>query len=158
MKKTLLALALLSLTPQTVAQTLGSKDTPAPAEAKHVRAITTGVTRVIDGDTFVIDRKWTPWRYLVWSIRSRGIDTPEKGGTAKCPAEKVLGKQVTDWVILLFASKGNEVRLRNIAFDKYGGRLVADVSFSDGTLLNDYLTQYGYGAPYDGTGPKPNWC
>jgi endonuclease YncB( thermonuclease family) len=97
---------------------LGARDTPAHPDAKHVRAVTTGVTKVIDGDTFTIDRKWTPWRYLEWDIRSRGIDTPEKGYTAKCAREKQLGLQATILVQNLMASKEYKVRLKDIAFDK----------------------------------------
>lgn len=133
-------------------------DTPPHPDAKHVRAVSTTVTRVIDGDTFVISRVWAPWRYLEWDIRVRGIDTPEKGAAAKCADEKRLGLQATEYARAVIAEHDNKVRVKNVAHDKYGGRLVADVDFEDGTTLASYLITIGYARPYAGFGPKPNWC
>ena len=135
-----------------------ARDNPAPPEAASVRFVATGVERVIDADTFAIDREWTPWRYLDWSIRVRGIDTPESTWRAACAEERALGLRATEYAKALIAQHGHKVRVRNVAFDKYGGRLVADVALSDGSSYAGRLMVAGYARPYDGTGPKPDWC
>ena len=58
----------------------------------------TGVTydatiiRVSDGDTVVIEAKWVPAPIKPQvSVRIFGVDTPEKGFRAQCPAENEKG-------------------------------------------------------------------
>lgn len=132
------------------------QDNPAPPN--DVRFVVTGVERIIDADTFVIDRKWTPWRYLTWSVRVRGIDTPESTWRAKCAQEQALGIEATRFAESLIEQHGRKVRIRNVAFDKYGGRLVADATLSDGSSFSGHLISRGYALPYNGVGPKPDWC
>jgi endonuclease YncB( thermonuclease family) len=75
---------------------------------------------------------------------------------AKCEKERVLGLEakafLTDW-----AMKYETMMARNIAWDKYGGRIVADVEIA-GTSVAREMINRGYAKPYYGTGPKPDWC
>ncbi len=52
------------------------------------------VVRVIDGDTVVVDASTDlPPELAELKVRLRGVDTPEKGGRAKCDEERAA------WVV-----------------------------------------------------------
>ncbi len=116
------------------------------------------VTRVHDGDTFFISASWNPYPNLEWSIRVLGIDTPEKGYLAKCQRERDLSEQATALTTRLIAESGNHVTLTHVQHDKYGGRFDANVMLSNGKSLADELLASKLARPYNGNGPKPNWC
>jgi endonuclease YncB( thermonuclease family) len=110
------------------------------------------VVRVIDGDTIEI-------KALVWlgleltsHVRIRGIDTPEIRG--KCREEKTLAAAARDRLTEL---AGNAVRLANIAQDKFGGRVDADVANAGGIDLKTAMLRTGLARPYDG-GTRADWC
>lgn len=127
------------------------------------------VTSVYDGDTFTIDgEEWSPFPNLVWKVRIRGIDTPEKRG--KCGRERELAKRAHSLTIsllerndkqrtalILNRRKGYRVWLSAIQHDKYGGRFDAVVTLSDGSSLGDHLINAGVARPYFG-GKKRTWC
>ena len=51
------------------------------------------VTRVIDGDTVAMDASADmPLELSDLKMQLRGVDTPEKGGRAKCDAERAVGR------------------------------------------------------------------
>ncbi|MCY4502217.1 MAG: thermonuclease family protein, partial [Alphaproteobacteria bacterium] len=59
--------------------------------APHVQAADYSwpVVRVVDGDTVKVDASADlPPELASLSIRLRGVDTPEKGGRAKCETER----------------------------------------------------------------------
>lgn len=114
------------------------------------------VTRVIDGDTVEFRADFLPKPLKpVLSLRVLGVDTPEKGSTAKCPEEKALGIKASNFTKELLARrKTTQIVIKE--WDKYGGRVLGDVIF-DGKSLRQLLLDNGYARPYDG-GKKSSWC
>lgn len=114
------------------------------------------VTRVIDGDTVEFRADFLPKPLKpVLSLRVLGVDTPEKGSTAKCPEEKALGIKASNFTKELLARrKTTQVVIQE--WDKYGGRVLGDVLF-DGKSLRQLLLDNGYARLYDG-GKKSSWC
>lgn len=114
------------------------------------------VTSVYDGDTFDFDGSaWSPFPNLRWSIRIRGIDTPEK--RSKCEMEKILALKARDVSVALIREARGQIFLSAIQHDKYGGRFDAVVTLPDGRVLGDILISKGLARPYFG-GKKEPWC
>jgi micrococcal nuclease len=105
------------------------------------------VIRVYDGDTITIASKvpgLVNSAVYQFSVRLAGIDTPElKTSNAE---EKQLGIMARD--ALRAKILGKDVRLQNVATEKYG-RLLADV-YHDELHLNRWLINERYAVPYDG--------
>lgn len=117
------------------------------------------VTGFVDGDTFRIAAKWSPWSNIHWSIRVRGVDTPEKNpALAKCALEIQRAHTASDKTAELLTKSNMLVKLTQVDADKYGGRLDALVWLADGTELGADLVKLGFAKPYTGLGPKPDWC
>lgn len=114
------------------------------------RVIKTG-----DGDTVQTVADIWPGMTVLIDIRMGEIDTPEKKGRAKCAQEAELAEAATAETRRLL--EGKPVLLYNIKYEKYGGRLLADIVTQDGINAAENLTQKGYAAPYDG-GKKQSWC
>lgn len=54
------------------------------------------IVKVIDGDTLKVDaRADMPPELARLNVRLRGVDTPEKGGRAKCDAKRRAGRAAT---------------------------------------------------------------
>ena len=54
------------------------------------------IVKVVDGDTLKVDaRADMPPELAMLHVRLRGVDTPEKGGRAKCDAERRAGRAAT---------------------------------------------------------------
>lgn len=124
---------------------------PREANGYPVRVLT-----VKDGDTFEIDsRGWSPFPNLSWSVRVRGIDTPEK--RSKCAAEKAAAMRAKDFTQALMRRYQNRVWLQAVAHDKYGGRFDAVVVFQNGQSLGDILIKAGLARPYF-AGKRQPWC
>ncbi|MEM9378179.1 MAG: thermonuclease family protein [Pseudomonadota bacterium] len=90
-------------------------------------------------------------------LRLHGIDAPEIGHRAACPAEGLAGEAARDWMITFVEGKELEVTSRyNMSFD----RRVADVSVN-GVDLADALIDAGHALvwDYDGGQDAPGvWC
>jgi micrococcal nuclease len=111
------------------------------------------VTRVIDGDTIVVDVPVWLGLAVTTSVRLRGIDTPEVRGD--CQRETDLAAQAKE---RLAHETTPQVRLTNIEGDKYYGRVEADVTtVPDGLNLSDAMLTSGLARPYDG-GKRGDWC
>ncbi len=95
------------------------------------------VTRVIDGDTYVLDDKR--------SIRLIGIDTPEKNHPTK-PLE-FFAEEATNYSKSLVEGKTVFLEYDNEKLDKYG-RTLAYIYLEDGTLINKKLIEEGYAYAY----------
>jgi len=106
-----------------------------------------------DGDTCYITAKTFPEPLQKMSIRILGIDTPEIRGD--CAEEKELAIQGRVLANELFKA-ASEITLENLDWDKYGGRVLADV-YLDGELYSQKLIDAGLARPYDG-GTKTPWC
>lgn len=113
------------------------------------------VTKTGDGDTVqtVVDI-WPGMQVLI-DIRIGEIDTPEKKGRAKCAQEAELAEAATAETRRLL--EGKRVLLYNVKYEKYGGRVLADVVTENGINAAKNLTDKGYAVPYDG-GKKQSWC
>lgn len=114
------------------------------------------LTRVIDGDTVAFQANWLPDPLKKeLSIRVFGVDTPEKGFRAKCPAEDARGQAATAFTKgVINKSQKRQVILMD--WDKYGGRVLGDVLL-DGVSLRQLLIQNGYAREYYGEA-KTSWC
>ena len=114
------------------------------------------LTRVIDGDTVAFQATWLPDPLKKeLSIRVFGVDTPEKGFRAKCPAEDQRGQMATQFT----KDTINKAQKRQIVlmdWDKYGGRVLGDVIL-DGKSLRAMLISNGFAREYYGEA-KTSWC
>ena len=114
------------------------------------------VVRVIDGDTVKVDAGADlPPELAALSVRLRGVDTPEKGGRAKCEAARQAGEPATAFAAAMIAGAGS-VLVRDPAWGKWGGRVIADLVL-DGVSLSAALLAAGHGRPYSG-GRRKGWC
>ena len=112
--------------------------------------------KITDGDTIKLDvSKESPLiKKLGLSVRIKGIDTPEKGSKAKCDKENALGQQATKFTTDLVGNK--ELLLSDIKWDKYGGRIVANVKVG-GVDIAQELLKKGLARVYNGE-KKKSWC
>jgi endonuclease YncB( thermonuclease family) len=115
----------------------------------------TGVTydatiiRVSDGDTVVIEAKWVPAPIKPQvSVRIFGVDTPEKGFRAQCPAENEKGLAASAFTKDLVA-KATKIEYTLYDWDKFGGRVLGDLVL-DGKSLREQLIANGFARPYFG--------
>ncbi len=113
------------------------------------------VLAVKDGDTLTVSLPGLPEGLNPVAIRVRGIDTPETGGRAKCAAGLSLGGQATDFTREA-VRRGRVIEFAEPRWDKYGGRIDADV-WIDGDLLARRLLEAGLARAYDG-GKRGGWC
>ena len=114
------------------------------------------VLRVVDGDTVAVDASTDlPPELARLNVRLRGVDTPEKGGRAKCPAERQAGQAATAFTGAAIA-EAHHILVRDPEWGKWGGRVVADLIL-DGRSLSHALIATGHGRPYSG-GRRGSWC
>ncbi len=115
------------------------------------------VVGVIDGDTLKVHLPGLPAELQPVKIRVRGIDTPELHG--KCASEKSAAKKAgafTRDLVEAATAKNRPIHFSKIDWDKYGGRIDADVAI-DGRSLADMLVSAGLARRYDG-GKRRGWC
>ena len=114
------------------------------------------VTRIIDGDTVRVDAGADfPGELAALSVRIRGIDTPEKGGRAKCDSERARGQAATAFTSQAIAG-ARSIVIRDPEWGKWAGRVIAEVLL-DGRSLAAALLAAGLARPYDG-GKRASWC
>lgn len=120
------------------------------------------VENVYDGDTIKIIYPGLPPELGKLSVRFRGVDTPEIKG--KCDSEKKKAISAKNFTKKTIEKHGNNVLLENMSWDKYGGRLLADVYVIEKTTvgykkvnLSDLLIKNGHGRKYDGK-QRYGWC
>lgn len=113
------------------------------------------VLAVKDGDTLAVALPGLPAALNPVAIRVRGIDTPETGGRAKCRVERKLAGRATDFTREA-VRRGRVIEFAAPSWDKYGGRVDADV-WIDGALLAQRLIDAGLARAYDG-GKRRGWC
>lgn len=114
------------------------------------------VDRVIDGDTIKVEAPWVPEELgKIISLRVMGIDTPEKGGRAKCQKEAALGERATKFAKETIKS-GDIIQVNLLQWDKFGGRIDADV-FVEGKNFAQMQIDAGLARPYFGE-TKKSWC
>jgi len=112
------------------------------------------IDHVYDGDTFYFRMPGAWSEISMVGVRVLGIDAPEKRG--RCPAERALAKEATI-MAQRFLSRG-PVTLQHVRWDKYGGRIEADV-LVDGQSLSEYMIDQKMARPYmGGHRDKMEWC
>lgn len=143
MKKILTALALVA-----------TAITAPVAAQKPVNSYTYQVIGYYDGDTFFIRMSGLPPELSRISVRIRGIDTPEIRG--KCEFEKRTAAQAAAFLERYIRQNGGTVTLTGLRWDKYGGRVDADV-FVNGKKVADEMILRELARPYTG-GKRKGWC
>jgi endonuclease YncB( thermonuclease family) len=114
------------------------------------------ITRVIDGDTVAFQANFLPPPLKQeLSIRVFGVDTPEKGHRAQCPAEDQRGQAATAFTKNAI-TKAQKRQVAIADWDKYGGRVLGDILL-DGQSLRTMLIQNGFAREYYGEA-KTSWC
>lgn len=111
------------------------------------------VLQVVDGDTLKVDAAIWPGQRVATQVRVLGVDTPELRG--RCPEEIDRARQAKAFVQSWVAAGG--VRLENVQFGKYAGRVLAKVVLTDGESLEDALIAHNLARPYQG-GKRSSWC
>jgi endonuclease YncB( thermonuclease family) len=145
-----------------------------PINSSHLKArttdtittpyITATVVKVTDGDTISINVGLAiPDALGKLSVRLLGIDTPELGARAKCLKESQLAIQAKK-LVETHIKPNDEIILLNPKWDKYGGRIIADVLFATDQdakqwqQLGPKLIWHKLAVPYSGHGERYNWC
>lgn len=114
------------------------------------------IVRVNDGDTVVIAAPFLPKPLKPeLAVRIFGVDTPEKGFRAKCPAEDQRGQAASAFTKNAVAnSQQRQVVLYD--WDKFGGRVLGDIILN-GQSLRAMLIANGFAREYYGEA-KGSWC
>lgn len=112
------------------------------------------VESIYDGDTFRINLEGLPDELNPVKIRVRGVDSPERG-SPRCDAERLGAEQARRFAEQMI---GGSVIITNLKWDKYGGRIDADVLVGrERSNFAELLIRNGHGRFYDG-GPRQGWC
>lgn len=128
---------------------------PKPPTGREVLPgpVSAAVVRVIDGDTLMVRARIWVGQDLEIKVRLADIDTPELRG--RCEREKELARRARELVKTAVAS--GTVRLSDIQYGKYAGRVVARVDADSGGDLARQLIGAGLGRAYGG-GKRVGWC
>lgn len=86
-------------------------------------------------------------------VRLRGVDTPEIRGL--CASERSAAVHARSFIQQLL-STASSIHLSNIEPDKYGGRILADITV-DGRSVSESLITNGFARPYYGS-TRQTWC
>lgn len=129
----------------------GPKHYPGPYVAQ--------VVKVTDSDTIELLVHTWPDTTVKIGVRVNGIDTPEIF-RPKCEAEKIKARQASNYVKTLLPI-GSTVEVRDVFTGKFGGRVVADISFASATgtdTLAKALIRRQHAVPYFGGKKVKDWC
>jgi endonuclease YncB( thermonuclease family) len=114
------------------------------------------ILKVSDGDTVVFEAPFMPAPLKPQlSLRVLGVDTPEKGARAGCPAEAAAAEKASAFTKNLVAN-AQKIQVELKAHDKFGGRVLGDL-IVDGQRLSALLIQNGHARAYFGE-KKQSWC
>jgi endonuclease YncB( thermonuclease family) len=114
------------------------------------------IVRVSDGDTIVIAAPYLPAPLRPeLAVRIYGVDTPEKGHRAQCPAEAAAAERASAWTKTLVAN-GKQHQVILYKWDKFGGRVIGDIVV-DGQSVRRGLIANGHAREYYGEA-KTSWC
>ena len=111
------------------------------------------VLRVIDGDTIAVRARIWIGQSVDTRVRIVGVDTPELRG--ECALEIELAAAARELVVEALGDQ--PVTLRDVRYDKFGGRVLARVESYTGEDIARLLIAAGLGRPYDG-GKRAAWC
>jgi endonuclease YncB( thermonuclease family) len=111
------------------------------------------VVRVVDGDTFEARVHVWPGIDITTRVRLRGVDAPEF--KARCMEERLKAEAARDRLAALLDE--GEVFVSRVAFDKYGGRVLATAATRKTPDVSAALLQAGLARAYEG-GRRDGWC
>jgi len=127
----------------------------APKEPKGV-TYDAQIIRISDGDTIVIAAPFLPAPLKPeLAVRIFGVDTPETGRRAQCPAEAQRGEMASQYTKQL-VQNGKKFQVILYSWDKFGGRVLGDIVV-DGQSVRQGLIQQGLAREYYGEA-KQSWC
>lgn len=121
-------------------------------ESLSADTVAVEVIRVVDGDTLHVELP----SGRVEVVRLQGFDTPEVGGRAECQAERMLGQLAT--TVLRSTLDKSALTLKTEWETDRWGRLLATGLLDEDVDLADVMIGVGIALPYDGRGPRPDWC
>jgi micrococcal nuclease len=110
------------------------------------------VERIVDGDTIEVRAHIWLGQSLNIRVRIDGVDTPEL--RSACEAERAMA--IAARAFLAKRLLNREITLLRVVYDKFGGRVRADISDSDGDIAQALLAA-GLARPYRGERREP-WC
>ena len=114
------------------------------------------IIRVSDGDTVVISAPFLPAPLKPeLAVRIYGVDTPEKGHRAQCPAEDARGQAASAFTKQAVAQSTQRQAVL-YGWDKFGGRVLGDIILN-GQSLRAMLIANGFAREYYGEA-KQSWC
>ena len=118
------------------------------------------VVSVLDGDTLEVRVHIWLGQDLRTRVRLAGIDAPELKG--KCDRERDLARRARAYLLARLdpvdaGAGAGMVRLRDVRYGKFAGRVLARVETLDGTDLGQGLLAAGLARPYDGR-RRASWC
>ena len=146
MKKLLLALVFIAMSVSALAQKMPKNSATYDAQ----------IIRVSDGDTIVISAPFLPAPLKPeLAVRIYGVDTPEKGHRAMCPAENERALVASKFTSQLIA-QGGKIQVTLYAWDKFGGRALGDI-IVNGQSVRAGLIANGLAREYYGDA-KQSWC
>src|SRR6266849_291460 len=97
--------------------------------------VAANVERVVDGDTIEVKAAIWLGQTLTVRVRIDGVDAPEL--EARCPEERKLALAARDF--LAGRLEGGPVKFTRVVYDKYGGRVRADVADAAGDIAQALL-------------------
>ncbi len=108
---------------------------------------------VIDGDTIAVEAQVWLGQKLAIKVRLQGVDAPELKG--RCDRERDLAVRAREFVGHQIGE--GSVRLADVRYGKFAGRVVARVITANGSDLGRELLAAGLAQPYRG-GRRQSWC
>lgn len=127
----------------------------APPPPARPETLTLPVHGAYDADTLYARLPSAPGPLRRVSIRLEGVDTPERGWRAQCPAEAEMAERARVRTLALLAGV-QAVTVVSPRWGKYGGRIVGRVLIGTRDLAADLIARK-LGRPYDG-GARMGWC
>ena len=140
------------------AQEISPSPAPSVRSATHAPTFPRGaynaeVLSVVDGDTFEARVRVWPGLDITTKVRLRGIDTPEL--KARCGDERLKADAAREALRALLEE--GDVAIARVGIDKYGGRILADVTTRRSGDVSSTLLARGHARPYEG-GRRESWC
>ena len=112
------------------------------------------IIRILDGDTFEARVRVWFGQEITTLVRIRGIDAPELKG--RC-GDELRGAEASRDALAKLLAAGAPM-LRDVALDKYGGRVVASVAVSGAVDdISAAMIASGRARAYGG-GRRDTWC
>ena len=115
------------------------------------------VLRVIDGDTFTFTQNGGGLNGMVFSVRIKGLDTPEMHGTS--PGERENAQKAKAFLESLVAKNHGYLWIKGKTHDPYGGRIEATVYLNGPKEVAQMVIEAGLGRAFDvKLGHRTPWC